>query len=51
MPRVKSKSFGWAANRNLPRHQLKFVVTITQQFVQKIIIIIIIIIINSWFRV
>ena len=30
MPRVKIKSFGWAANRNQPQHRLKFVVTITQ---------------------
>ena len=30
MPRVKNKSFGWAANRNQPQHRLKFVVTITQ---------------------
>ena len=30
MPRVKNKSFGWAANRNQSRHQLKFLVTITQ---------------------
>ena len=30
MPRVKNKSFGWAANRNHPQHRLKFVVTITQ---------------------
>ena len=29
-PRVKLKSFGWAANRNQPQHRLKFVVTITQ---------------------
>ena len=30
VPRVKNKSFGWAANRNQPQHRLKFVVTITQ---------------------
>ena len=30
MPRVKSKSFGWAANRNQPQHRLKFLVPITQ---------------------
>ena len=30
MPRVKNKSFGWAANRNQPQHRLKFMVTITQ---------------------
>ena len=30
IPRVKNKSFGWAANRNQPQHRLKFVVTITQ---------------------
>ena len=28
MPRVKTKSFGWAANRNQPQHRLKFVVKI-----------------------
>ena len=26
MPRVKIKSFGWAANRNQPQHRLKFVI-------------------------
>ena len=30
MPRVKNKSFGWAANRNQQQHRLKFAVTITQ---------------------
>ena len=32
IPRVKIKSFGWAANHNQPQHQLKFVVTITQYY-------------------
>ena len=36
MPRVKTKSFGWAENRNQQQYRLKFVVTITQQFAQKI---------------
>ena len=36
MPRVKNKSFGWAANLNQPQHRLKFMVTITQEFAQKI---------------
>ena len=35
VPRVKNKSFGWAANRNQPQHRLKFVVTITHKFAQK----------------
>ena len=35
MPRVKNKSFGWAANRNQPQHRIKFLVTITHQFAQK----------------
>ena len=35
MPRVKNKSFGWAANRNQLQYRLKFVVTITQYFAQK----------------
>ena len=35
MPRVKTKSFGWAENRNQQQYRLKFVVTITQQFAQK----------------
>ena len=42
MPRVKIKSFGWAASRNQLQHRLKFVVKI---YIIIIIIIVIVIII------
>ena len=33
MPRVKTKSSGWAANCNQPQHRLKFVVKICKKYI------------------
>ena len=35
MPRVKIKSFGWAANRNQPQHRLKFVIKKKKIYIYK----------------